>query len=84
LSLLSFDFTAGRLSSRKKNKLSFLAAQKGFSCSADMEWSVRRTIKSDAAETLRAEAVDLAQAASEARHPVSIAFSANSPERKVP
>jgi hypothetical protein len=31
-------------------------------------------IKSDAAETLRAEAVDLVDAASEARHPVSTTY----------
>ena len=39
-----------------------------------MKWSVRNAIKSGAAETLRAEAVDLVHAASEARHPVSTTY----------
>jgi hypothetical protein len=39
-----------------------------------MKWSVSRAINSDAAETLRAEAVNLVHAASEARHPVSTTY----------
>jgi hypothetical protein len=37
-----------------------------------MEWFVRRATTSDAAETLRAEAIELLRMASQARHPASV------------